>query len=60
MEEEMKLSRPKNITFWIAVILGVLGLIGYLKVIPGLSPYAFWLVFVGLVVLVMGNVFKNF
>jgi hypothetical protein len=51
----MKLSLPKMITFWIAVILGVLGLIG--KLAPStaiIGPYAFWFVFVGLVVLVLG------
>ncbi len=55
----MKLSEPKVVTFWISVVLGLLGLLGYLKVIAAFAPYAFWLVFAGLVVLVVGNLFKN-
>ena len=33
----MKLTPPKTITFWIAVILGVLGFIGTLTTIPFVS-----------------------
>jgi hypothetical protein len=54
----MKLSEPKVITFWVAVILGVLGLIGFF-VTGFLHDYAFWLVLVGLVVLVLGNMVKG-
>jgi len=53
----MKLSEPKVITFWIAVILGVLGIIFFF--VPSLATYAFWAVLVGLVVLVLGNLFKG-
>jgi hypothetical protein len=55
----MKLSLPKMITFWIAVILGVLGLIGVLAKVSFLSTYAFWIEFVGLVVLVFGLLVKG-
>ena len=55
----MKLTAPKNITWWIAVILGVLGLLGYLSVIAALSPYAFWLAMAGLVLLVVATLVKN-
>jgi hypothetical protein len=48
-----KLTPPKNITFWIAVALGVLGLLGKLKVIAALAAYDFWLVFFGLLLLVL-------
>lgn len=60
MEEKMKLSRPKNVTFWISVGLGALGLLAQFRVIPAIEPYAFWLVFVGLLVLILGNAVKNF
>jgi len=56
----MRLTPPKNITFWIAVILVVLGLLGYLKVISVFSPYAFWLVVVGFVVLMLGVLIRDF
>ena len=40
----MQLSAPKQITFWIAVVIAVLGLLASLVSIPGLSGFAFWLV----------------
>jgi len=55
----MKLSAPKNITFWVAVILGVLGFVGKLVTIPMVSANSFWFVFVGFIVLVVGVFFKD-
>ncbi len=55
----MKLSRPKVITFWISVALGVLGLLGEMKALAFLSPYAFWLALAGLVLLALGNMLKG-
>jgi hypothetical protein len=55
----MKLTPPKVITWWIAVILGVLGLLGQLAIVPALGTYAFWLVTAGLVVLVLGTLIKD-
>lgn len=51
----MKIQKPKVLTFWISVILAVLGLIGTLVTIPVLSGIAFWLVLVGFVLLALGN-----
>lgn len=59
-EIKMKLSAPKNITFWVAVVLGVLGFLGTLVSIPLVSANAFWFVFLGFVVLVLGVFFKDF
>lgn len=56
---KMKLSAPKVITWWVAVILGVLALLGYLKTIAPLTPYAFWLAIVGLVVLAVAALVKD-
>ena len=50
-----KLSAPKQATFLIAVVLAVLGLLSTLVAIPVLSENSFWLVFVGFVVLALGN-----
>jgi len=50
----MKLSPPKNLTFGIAVLLGVLGFLAKIVSVPILSPFSFWLVFVGFVLLVLG------
>ncbi len=53
----MKLTPPKRITFWIAVILAVLGLIG--KFVGVLAPFSFWLVLAGFVLLVLGLLIKG-
>ncbi len=55
----MKLTPPKQITFWIAVVLGVLGLLGAIAGIAFLAPYAFWLTFIGLALLVVALLVKG-
>jgi hypothetical protein len=55
----MKLTPPKVITWWIALILGVLGLIGYLGNVAGLRAYAFWLVAAGLALLLVAALIKG-
>lgn len=53
----MKLSEPKVITFIIAVILAVLGVVfALVKVLPA---YALWFVVAGFVLLALGNLFKG-
>ncbi len=56
----MRLSAPKVVTFWIAVILAILGLLGQLVTIPVISGLAFWLVIVGFVILAIGNLIEGF
>ena len=53
----MQLSPPKAITFWIAVILAVLG--GIAVVIPAFSNFSLLLVTAGFILLVLGNVLKR-
>jgi hypothetical protein len=55
----MKLSKPKVVTFWIAVILAALGVLASLVTIPVLSGFAFWLVVIGFIVLALGNLVKG-
>jgi hypothetical protein len=55
----MKLTPPKVITFWIAVILGALGFIGKLTTVPLVSAYDFWFLFAGFVLLVLGLLVKG-
>lgn len=55
----MKLTPPKGITFWIAIILAVLGLVGKFVTIPVVSAYNFWFVFAGFVLLVLGLLIKG-
>lgn len=51
----MKLSAPKNITWRIAVILGVLGLLGSFVTMPVISGLSFWLLFLGFAVLAVAT-----
>lgn len=53
----MRLNPPKMITFWISIALGVLGFIGFF--VPAMSALAFWLLFLGFVVLVLGLTVKG-
>lgn len=55
----MKLNRPKEITFWIAVVIVLLGIMAHLGSIPGLAGYAFWMVVGGFVLLALGNLMHN-
>lgn len=55
----MNLSAPKNITFYIAAVLGILGLLGFLVEIPLITGLAFWFVFVGFLLLGAGVLLPN-
>jgi hypothetical protein len=55
----MDLSAPKQVTFWVALVLAVLGLLGQLATIPFVSAFAFWFLLVGFVVLAAGCFMKN-
>jgi nicotinamide riboside transporter PnuC len=46
----MKLSAPKATTWWIAVVVGVVGILSSVLAIPVLSGFAFWLVAIGFVI----------
>ena len=54
----MQLSAPKLITWWIALILGALGIIAHLVTLPVLSGLAFWLVVVALGLLLLATVME--
>ena len=51
----MKLSAPRMITWVIALVLGVVGILGMLLAIPGLSGIAPWLVVLGWLVLAVAT-----
>ncbi len=56
LEGNMKLSAPKQITWIIALILGILGVLGSLVTIPVISgALAFWLVVVGLALMLLAT-----
>jgi predicted membrane channel-forming protein YqfA (hemolysin III family) len=55
----LKLTPPKEITFWIAVALGLLGLFSFLGVFTLLPIEAFWLLFMGFALLVVALFVKG-
>jgi len=59
MEIIMRLSAPKNISWFVAVILGVIALIGELGSGAIFGIEAFWFAFVGLVLLVLATFLKG-
>jgi len=56
----MKLTPPTKNVFWISVVVAAVGLIGKFGVVGFLAPYAFWLLLVAFVLLVLGNTMKGF
>ena len=55
----IKLTPPKEITFWIAVVLGLLALFSKLGTFTLLPIEAFWLLFIGFVLLVVALLVKG-
>ncbi len=55
----MKLSAPKKIAWIIAVVLGILGIIGRFITVPVISAHAFWLVTAGFAILAVATFFKG-
>ncbi len=56
----MKLYAPKAMTWRIALILGLVGIVASFVNIPVLSGLAFWLVIVAFVLLVLGTMVETF
>ena len=56
---KMKLSAPHEITWWIAVVLGVLGILGTLTRIQFVSANAFWFVAFAFILLALATLFKD-
>jgi hypothetical protein len=54
-ENAIKLTPPKVITWWIAVIVGVIGILSYLVTIPVLSGFAVWLIIIAFVLLALAT-----
>ena len=51
----MKLSAPKNTTWLIALVIGLLGILGYFVSIPFVSDNAFWFEAVAFVLLALAT-----
>ncbi len=53
----MKLSTPKNVTFYVAIVLAVIAVIGFF--VASLSPFAPWILLVAFVLLAAGNLLEG-
>lgn len=55
----MKLNAPKQATWLISVILGVLGILGAVVPIAELAPYSFWLVGIAFIILAIATAVRG-
>jgi hypothetical protein len=55
----MKLSSPKTVTWWVAVVVGVLGILGNFVTLPVVSGFAFWFVAIAFVILALATYLKG-
>jgi hypothetical protein len=55
----MKLTPPKQLTFWISVVLAALGFLGFIIPLGFISSLSFWFVFVGYLLLFLGLMLKG-
>lgn len=56
---QMQLSAPKQITFWIAVVIALIGIVASFVTIPFLSGFAFWIVVLAFVLLAAANMLEG-
>jgi hypothetical protein len=59
LEDNMNLSAPKNVTFYVAAVLGIIGLIAAIIPLGFLSGLSFWLVLVAFLILGAGVLLPN-
>jgi hypothetical protein len=57
--DTMRLNAPKQITWWISLIIEVIGVLAYFIAIPVLSGIVFWILLVGFVLLFLGTFVKG-
>ncbi len=55
----MNLSAPKQATWWLAVILGVFGLLGGLGIVGAIASYGIYLLAIGWLLLVLGTLLEG-
>ncbi|MBE9525278.1 MAG: hypothetical protein IMY76_09270 [Chloroflexi bacterium] len=51
----MRLDAPRTSVWWIAVAIGLLGLVGNFVTIPFVSGFAFWFVVIGFILLAIST-----
>ncbi len=55
----MKLSAPKQLTWIIAVVLGVLSLLSHLGMVPQIAQYQFWMMTIAFGLLAFSTMLKG-
>jgi hypothetical protein len=55
----MKLSPPKQITWFIALLLAVLALLGQTSIVAGLSQYSIWLALASAALMLIATIVKG-
>jgi hypothetical protein len=55
----MRLSPPKQITWFVALALAVLALLGQTGVIAALTPYSFWLAIIAAALLLLATIVRG-
>ena len=55
----MKLSAPKQITWFVALALAILALLGQTGTIAALNTYSFWLALIAAAVLLIATIVKG-
>lgn len=55
----MRLNAPKVITFWISVILALIGILAHLGHIPLAASNGFWILVIGFVLLALSTMLKG-
>lgn len=54
-----RFTAPRAITWWISLIIGVIGVIAHLTSLGVLTTYSFWIVVVGFALLLLGTLLKG-
>jgi Na+(H+)/acetate symporter ActP len=58
-EGNRKLKAPKQVIFWVAVVVAVIGILTSPVTIPVLSGFAFWLVAMAFIILLLGKLIEG-
>lgn len=55
----MRLSPPKQITWFVALAFAVLALLGQTSIVGALTPYSFWLALISAALLLLATLVKG-
>ena len=55
----LKLSAPSQLFWIIALILGIVGILGAMGIVVAIAPYGFWLVVAGWALLLIATIMRG-